>query len=61
MECLYYEPIHGYPLKSHLTIPLKILDEHPEIELRNDLIDCSIDICSVEVGVPVSHDGAIVD
>lgn len=48
-ECLHYEPVTGYPPKKHTNIPREILREHPEIEIRNDLIDCSIDVCSVEV------------
>ena len=49
-ECLHYEPVVGYPLRTHVTIPREILVEHPEVEIRNDFIDCSIDVCSVEVG-----------
>ncbi|KAH9946000.1 nucleotide-diphospho-sugar transferase [Epithele typhae] len=48
-ECLHYEPYIGYPPKPHISIPREILAEHPEVEIRNDLIDCSIDVCSVEV------------
>jgi len=48
-ECLHYEAVTGYPPKAHASIPREILDEHPEVEVRNDLIDCSIDVCSVEV------------
>ena len=49
-ECLHYEPVLGYPPASHVTVPREILAEHPEVEIRNDFIDCSIDVCSVEVG-----------
>ncbi|KAH0827077.1 hypothetical protein J3R83DRAFT_4762 [Lanmaoa asiatica] len=48
-ECLHYEPVTGYPPKKYANIPREILVEHPEVDLRNDLIDCSIDVCSVEV------------
>lgn len=48
-ECLHYEAVQGYPPKSHARIPREILNEHPEVEIRNDLIDCFIDVCSVEV------------
>ncbi|KAI9065143.1 nucleotide-diphospho-sugar transferase [Trametes sanguinea] len=48
-ECLHYEPVIGYPPTPLIKIPREILDEHPEVEIRNDLIDCSIDVCSVEV------------
>ncbi|KAI6117666.1 nucleotide-diphospho-sugar transferase [Pisolithus croceorrhizus] len=48
-ECLHYEAAMGYPPKKYTKIPREILNEHPEVEVRNDLIDCSIDVCSVEV------------
>ncbi|KAG1756540.1 nucleotide-diphospho-sugar transferase [Suillus paluster] len=48
-ECLHYEAVTGYPPKKYASIPRELLNEHPEVEIRNDLIDCSIDICSVEV------------
>ncbi len=48
-ECLHYEPVVGYPPKTHVSIPREVLAEHPEVEIRNDFIDCSIDVCSVEV------------
>ncbi|KAJ7219182.1 nucleotide-diphospho-sugar transferase, partial [Mycena pura] len=48
-ECLHYEPISTYPPTKMMRIPRELLDTHPEMEIRNDLIDCSIDVCSVEV------------
>ncbi|KAI0636836.1 nucleotide-diphospho-sugar transferase [Trametes polyzona] len=48
-ECLHYESVLGYPPTPHIQIPREILAEHPEVEIRYDLIDCSIDVCSVEV------------
>lgn len=54
-ECLHYEPVVGYPAKSHVSVPREILAEHPEVEVRYDLIDCSIDVCSVEVGSASLH------
>ncbi|KAI0807445.1 nucleotide-diphospho-sugar transferase [Fomes fomentarius] len=48
-ECLHYEPVVGFPPKTHVSIPREVLAEHPEVEIRNDFIDCSIDVCSVEV------------
>ncbi|KIJ68987.1 hypothetical protein HYDPIDRAFT_36093 [Hydnomerulius pinastri MD-312] len=48
-ECLHYEAVTGYPPKKYANIPREILAEHPEVDIRNDLIDCSIDVCSVEV------------
>ncbi|KAJ7172576.1 nucleotide-diphospho-sugar transferase [Mycena filopes] len=48
-ECLHYEPVTAYPPTTMTRIPREVLESHPEIEIRNDLIDCSIDVCSVEV------------
>jgi len=48
-ECLHYEPVTGYPPKSIAKIPRSVLEGHPNIEIRNDLIDCSIDVCALEV------------
>lgn len=50
-ECLHYEPTIGYPATPLVKIPREVLAEHPEVEIRYDLVDCSIDVCSVEVGV----------
>jgi len=49
-ECLYYEAVTGYPTKKYASVPREVLKDHPEVEIRNDLIDCAIDVCSVEVG-----------
>lgn len=48
-ECLHYEHIQGFPRTTAITIPREILTAHPEVDIRNDLIDCYIDVCSVEV------------
>ncbi|KAJ7710005.1 nucleotide-diphospho-sugar transferase [Mycena rosella] len=48
-ECLHYEPVSAYPPTTMTRIPREVLEAHPEIDIRNDLIDCSIDVCSVEV------------
>ncbi|KAG6890454.1 hypothetical protein C0992_001501 [Termitomyces sp. T32_za158] len=48
-ECLYYEPVTAYPPTTLAHVPREIFAAHPELEIRNDLIDCSIDVCSVEV------------
>ncbi|KAH9981249.1 nucleotide-diphospho-sugar transferase [Lactifluus volemus] len=48
-ECLHYEPVMGYPLKRVVKVPRDVLETHPNIEIRNDLIDCSIDVCALEV------------
>ncbi|KAK3384775.1 nucleotide-diphospho-sugar transferase [Podospora didyma] len=47
-RCLQYEEMH--PLQSdHYTILDPALFKFPEFELRSDLIDCGIDICTPEV------------
>jgi hypothetical protein len=51
-ECLHYESITGYPPKSIAKIPRGILEDHANIEIRNDLIDCSIDVCALEASLP---------
>jgi len=51
-KLLHHEPIGAKPRKKRLNIPGKIFDPkwgEEEIELRNDLIDCGIDVCSVDV------------
>ena len=52
-ECLHYESITGSPPKSIAKIPRAILEDHANIEIRNDLIDCSIDVCALEASLPV--------
>lgn len=48
-ECLYYESILGHPRKKKVNIPREVLASRKEVEIRYDLIDCSIDVCSAEV------------
>ncbi|KAH6918678.1 translation initiation factor eif-2b [Coprinopsis sp. MPI-PUGE-AT-0042] len=48
-ECLYYESILGHPRKKKVGIPREVLASRKEVEIRYDLIDCSIDVCAVEV------------
>ncbi|ORX87729.1 nucleotide-diphospho-sugar transferase [Basidiobolus meristosporus CBS 931.73] len=48
-ECVYYESVEAYPRKKRFAFDTEIFEKHPEIQIRNDLIDCQIDICSVEV------------
>ncbi|KAG0295145.1 hypothetical protein BGZ96_012433 [Linnemannia gamsii] len=51
-ECLHYQPVKAFKSTREdrrMTMNMEIFDKHPEIQLRNDLIDCQVDICSVEV------------
>jgi len=52
-ECLHYEAVAGVPPKKSLRIPREAFAKHRDVDVRNDLIDCGIDICSVEVQRPV--------
>ncbi|KAJ3092387.1 hypothetical protein HK100_006953 [Physocladia obscura] len=46
-ECVQYRSL--FPRKSKLKLDLDLFKSHPELQVRNDLIDCQIDICSVDV------------
>ncbi|CAG8467593.1 10218_t:CDS:10 [Diversispora eburnea] len=48
-ECVHFESIETYPRKRRMVMDMEIFDKHTDIQIRNDLIDCQIDICSVEV------------
>ncbi|MCJ1307770.1 hypothetical protein MMC25_001418 [Agyrium rufum] len=50
-RCLHYEEIPRRPGKAgrYLEIDTDLLSMHDEIELREDLIDCYIDICTPDV------------
>ncbi|EAU88454.1 translation initiation factor eif-2b [Coprinopsis cinerea okayama7 len=48
-ECLHYESVLGHPRKTVVDVPREVLASRKEVEIRYDLIDCCIDVCSVEV------------
>ncbi|BFZ60833.1 translation initiation factor eIF-2B epsilon subunit, GEF [Saitoella coloradoensis] len=48
-ECVHWEPVQQFPRKTNVAMNVEIFADHPEVELRNDLIDCQIDICSPDV------------
>ncbi|KAF9288295.1 hypothetical protein BGZ68_000499 [Mortierella alpina] len=51
-ECLHYQPVKAFKTTRQdrrMTMNMEVFDKHPEVQIRNDLIDCQIDICSVEV------------
>ncbi|QRW00751.1 translation initiation factor eIF-2B epsilon subunit [Ceratobasidium sp. AG-Ba] len=48
-ECLYYEYQRGNPPTQKFRFAREIFDKHPDVDVRTDLMDCSIDICSVDV------------
>ncbi|KAL8928450.1 MAG: hypothetical protein Q9208_001683 [Pyrenodesmia sp. 3 TL-2023] len=49
-RCLHYEEIHASGKSgSYVNLDPDLLSEHAEIEVREDLIDCYIDICTPDV------------
>ncbi|QRW27425.1 translation initiation factor eIF-2B epsilon subunit [Rhizoctonia solani] len=50
-ECVYYEYQQANPPKQKFSFLREIFDKHQEVDVRTDLMDCSIDICSVDVPV----------
>jgi translation initiation factor eIF-2B subunit epsilon len=48
-ECLHYDDLAPGLKKKRTRLSLEIFDKHLDVEIRNDLIDCQIDICSIEV------------
>jgi translation initiation factor eIF-2B subunit epsilon len=50
-ECVHLETLDAFPRKNQIAIDRELFKKHPEIDLRNDLIDCQIDICTPEVSL----------
>lgn len=50
-RCLHYEEIdhHSEEQPARLNIDAEIILSHAELDIRQDLIDCSIDICTPDV------------
>lgn len=48
-ECTYFSPFPSYTSKKKFVIDSQIFKKHTDIILHNDLIDCRLDICSIEV------------
>ena len=49
-RCLYYEEMGNRRGRSrHITIDPELLTSNNEIDVRDDLIDCHIDICTLDV------------
>lgn len=49
-RCLYYEEMGSRRGRSrHITLDPELLTSNPEIDIRDDLIDCHIDICTLDV------------
>ena len=47
-RCLHYEQVRPRQT-ARLDIAAEVLTDHVEVEIREDLIDCGIDICTPEV------------
>jgi len=48
-QCIHCEPLELYPQKNKFKVGVEAFENHPKVQIRNDLIDCQIDICSLEV------------
>ncbi|KAK6428509.1 translation initiation factor eIF-2B epsilon subunit, GEF, partial [Oleoguttula sp. CCFEE 5521] len=48
-RCLHYETLSPSQPHARLQLDSDILSDFPELDIRADLIDCGIDICSPEV------------
>lgn len=48
-RCLHYEQMRAEQRNPRLNLEPEILAEHTEVEVRQDLIDCGIDICTPAV------------
>ena len=48
-RCLHYEEMSGRRGGSRYVLDPELLTSHSEIDVRDDLIDCRIDICALDV------------
>lgn len=48
-RCLHYEEMHSLQANKYVNIDPELLTTHTEMEIRTDLIDCGIDICTPDV------------
>jgi translation initiation factor eIF-2B subunit epsilon len=46
---VHYEPHQKYPPKRKIALGVELFKKHSDLDVRNDLIDCHINICSIEV------------
>ena len=44
-----------YPRKRRMVMDMEVFKKHTNVQIRNDLIDCQIDICLVEVNKLVNE------
>ncbi|KAJ1925397.1 translation initiation factor eIF-2B epsilon subunit, GEF [Tieghemiomyces parasiticus] len=49
-QCVHYVgPKRGLASQSTVPLSVELFEKHPRLQIRYDLMDCQIDICSVEV------------
>jgi translation initiation factor eIF-2B subunit epsilon len=48
-RCLHFEQMPNRDQTHYLSIDPELLSDHQELEIRQDLIDCGIDICTPDV------------
>jgi len=48
-RCLHYEETHPLQSDHYITLDPTLLEDHTALEMRSDLIDCGIDICTPDV------------
>lgn len=46
---LHYEEMHPLQANRYVNIDPELISDHTELEIRTDLIDCGIDICTPDV------------
>ncbi|CAG8725165.1 1464_t:CDS:2, partial [Cetraspora pellucida] len=51
-ECVHCETVELYPRKHRMIMDMEVFKKHADVQIRNDLIDCQIDIRSVELYSP---------
>jgi len=48
-RCLHYEEMHSLQANKYVNIDPDLISTYTEMEIRTDLIDCGIDICTPDV------------
>ncbi|CAG8979026.1 hypothetical protein HYALB_00012708 [Hymenoscyphus albidus] len=48
-RCIHYEEMNPLQANKYVNLDPDLLKEHTEMEIRTDLIDCGIDICTPDV------------
>ncbi|OWP04533.1 hypothetical protein B2J93_1392 [Marssonina coronariae] len=48
-RCLHYEETNPLQANKYVNLDPELLSDHTELEIRTDLIDCGIDICTPDV------------